>query len=97
VPPTLCRPALCRPTSLLPLNCIQFVGDGWPGLDLATWYAVQDETLRRRLGRGERLAGLKLGLTSRVKQQRMGIATPLTAWLTDAMVLADGEPVPGTG
>lgn len=38
--------------------------DDWPGLDLATGYAVQDETLRRRLGRGERLAGLKLGLTS---------------------------------
>jgi 2-oxo-3-hexenedioate decarboxylase len=28
------------------------------------------------LCRGERLAGLKPGLTSRVKQQRMGIATP---------------------
>jgi 2-oxo-3-hexenedioate decarboxylase len=41
--------------------------DGWPGLDLATGYAVQDETLRRRLARGERLAGLKLGLTSVAK------------------------------
>ena len=55
---------------------------------------MQDETLRRRLGRGERLAGLKLGLTSRAKQQRMGIATPLTAWLTDAMVLPAGAAVP---
>ena len=68
--------------------------DGWPGLDLATGYAVQDETLRRRLARGERLAGLKLGLTSRAKQQRMGIAAPLTAWLTDAMVLPAGAAVP---
>ena len=32
--------------------------DDWPGLDLATGYAVQDETLRRRLARGERLVGL---------------------------------------
>ena len=62
--------------------------------DLATGYAVQDETLRRRLARGERLAGLKLGLTSRAKQQRMGIAAPLTAWLTDAMVLPAGAAVP---
>ena len=68
--------------------------DGWPGLDLATGYAVQDETLRRRLARGERLAGLKLGLTSVAKQQRMGISTPLTAWLTDAMVLPAGTAVP---
>jgi 2-oxo-3-hexenedioate decarboxylase len=66
----------------------------WPGLDLATAYAVQDEGLRRRLERGERLVGVKLGLTSRAKQRRMGVDTPLTAWLTDAMILPAGEPVP---
>ncbi len=65
----------------------------WPGLDLATAYAVQDETLRRRVARGERLVGIKLGLTSRAKQRQMNIASPLTAWLTDAMAL----PVPGSG
>ncbi len=70
------------------------VSDDWPELDLATAYAVQDETLRLRLVRGEHLVGVKLGLTSRAKQQRMGIATPLVAWLTDAMVLPAGEPVP---
>lgn len=65
----------------------------WPELDLATAYAVQDEALARRTARGERVVGVKLGLTSRAKQQRMGIDTPLTAWLTDAMVLPSGEPV----
>jgi len=70
------------------------VTDEWAGLDLATGYAVQDETLRRRLARGERLVGVKLGLTSRAKQQRMGISSPLVAWLTDAMVLPAGAPVP---
>jgi 2-keto-4-pentenoate hydratase len=59
-----------------------------------TAYAVQDETLRRRLARGERLVGVKLGLTSRAKQQRMNISSPLVAWLTDAMVLPAGAPVP---
>jgi 2-oxo-3-hexenedioate decarboxylase len=68
--------------------------DEWPDLDLATAYAVQDETMRRRLDRGERLIGVKLGLTSRAKQQRMRVSSPLTAWLTDAMVLPAGEPVP---
>src|SRR5262252_5659410 len=66
------------------------ITDRWPGLDLATAYAVQDETLRRRQARGERLIGVKLGLTSRAKQQRMNISSPLTAWLTDAMVLTAG-------
>ncbi|WP_329142594.1 4-oxalocrotonate decarboxylase [Streptomyces sp. NBC_01456] len=71
--------------------------DEWPELDLATAYAVQDEALRRRLERGEKLVGVKLGLTSRAKQERMGIATPLTAWLTDAMLLPTGSPVPKDG
>lgn len=70
------------------------ITDEWPGLDLATAYAVQDETLARRLARGETLVGVKLGLTSRAKQQRMNVASPLTAWLTDAMVLPAGAPVP---
>ncbi len=70
------------------------ITDEWPELDLETAYAVQDETLRRRLARGERLIGVKLGLTSRAKQKRMGIDVPLVAWLTDAMILPAGEPVP---
>ncbi|MFH0178737.1 2-keto-4-pentenoate hydratase [Streptomyces cacaoi] len=66
----------------------------WPGLDLETAYAIQDETLRLRQARGETVVGVKLGLTSRAKQKRMGVDSPLTAWLTDAMVLPAGEPLP---
>lgn len=66
----------------------------WPDLDVETAYAIQDEALRQRRDRGETLVGLKLGLTSRAKQQRMGIDAPLLAWLTDAMVLPAGAPVP---
>ncbi|MDN5745508.1 MAG: fumarylacetoacetate hydrolase family protein [Nocardioidaceae bacterium] len=68
--------------------------DEWPELDVATGYEIQDLTLRRRLDRGEQLVGIKLGLTSRAKQQRMGVETPFVAWLTDAMVLPAGDPVP---
>jgi 2-oxo-3-hexenedioate decarboxylase len=70
------------------------ITDEWTDLDVATAYAIQDETLRRRLAAGEHLVGIKLGLTSRAKQQRMGISVPLVAWLTDAMVLPAGDPVP---
>ncbi|MEU3980613.1 fumarylacetoacetate hydrolase family protein [Streptomyces sp. NPDC026672] len=70
------------------------LSDEWPELDLATAYRVQDETLRLRLERGETLIGVKLGLTSRAKQRRMNVDAPLTAWLTDAMVLPAGEPAP---
>ncbi|MEU8244641.1 fumarylacetoacetate hydrolase family protein [Nonomuraea sp. NPDC048916] len=70
------------------------ITDEWPKLDVATAYAVQDATLRLRLERGENLVGIKLGLTSRAKQERMGISSPLVAWLTDAMELPPGDPVP---
>ncbi len=70
------------------------ITEQWPGLDLRTAYAIQDEALRLRRQRGETLIGVKLGLTSRAKQQRMGIGSPSLAWLTDAMVLPAGDPVP---
>jgi 2-oxo-3-hexenedioate decarboxylase len=65
----------------------------WPHLDLETAYAIQDETLRRRVSRGERLAGIKLGLTSEAKQRQMGISSPVVAWLTDQMRLPTDEPL----
>jgi 2-oxo-3-hexenedioate decarboxylase len=68
--------------------------DEWPELDLATGYEIQDLNLRARLDRGEKLIGIKLGLTSRAKQQRMGVHFPFVAWLTDAMILPTGDPVP---
>lgn len=70
------------------------ITDEWPGLDLKTAYRVQDELIARKVAAGEKVVGIKLGLTSRAKQQRMGINSPLTAWLTDAMVVPVGEPIP---
>ena len=70
--------------------------DRWEELDVTTAYEVQAETLRRRLQRGERVVGLKLGLTSAAKQRAMGIDRPLLGWLTDAMVLPAGNPI-GSG
>lgn len=67
--------------------------DDWPDLNVEVAYEIQDATLERRLARGERLVGIKLGLTSRAKQQRMGVDVPLTAWLTDAMIQPTGAPV----
>ncbi|MFF2520927.1 2-keto-4-pentenoate hydratase [Streptomyces liangshanensis] len=70
------------------------ITDEWPGLDVATAYQVQDALLARKKADGEAVVGVKLGLTSRAKQRRMGISSPLTGWLTDAMALPVDVPVP---
>lgn len=69
------------------------VQEQWPELDLDTAYEVQDRALARRLERGERLVGVKLGVTSRAKQQQVGVDSPNVAWLTSAMRLPAGEPL----
>lgn len=65
----------------------------WPGLDLSTAYDVQAELIARKVAAGQHIVGMKLGLTSRAKQLRMGVDSPLTAWLTDAMSLPLGVPL----
>lgn len=63
------------------------------GLELADAYAVQRAVVDRRLARGERLVGTKLGMTSRAKMEQMGISEIICGQLTDAMVIPDGGAV----
>jgi len=67
--------------------------DAHPDLDLATAYAAQRQFVKARLDAGERIVGAKLGLTSRAKQQAMGVDAPLYGWVTSGMLAAYGEPV----
>jgi len=64
-----------------------------PELDVETAYAAQWEFVQLKLSAGEQLAGAKLGLTSRAKQEAMGLAEPLYGWITSGMVTPYGEPV----
>jgi 2-keto-4-pentenoate hydratase len=62
-----------------------------PGLSVSEGYAIQDRLITLLESDGERVIGAKLGLTSRAKQQEMGIADPIRGWLTDRMALEPGE------
>jgi 2-oxo-3-hexenedioate decarboxylase len=64
-----------------------------PFLGEQTAYAAQALFYGRRLASGERLAGLKLGLTSRVKQLALGIHSPVFGHLTSGMFVSFGEPL----
>jgi 2-oxo-3-hexenedioate decarboxylase len=68
--------------------------DARPELDAETAYAAQWRLVQERLAGGERLIGAKLGLTSRAKQEAMGVDVPLYGWLTSGMVLEPGTPLP---
>ena len=68
--------------------------DEWPEMDPATAYRAQDLAVGERLGQGESLVGAKLGLTSRAKQEAMGVSDPLYGWLTSGMVHDARLPVP---
>ena len=64
-----------------------------PFLDVEVAYKAQSLVVEHRLRRGETLVGAKLGFTSAVKRQALGINTPVYGRLTSAMVVPSGEPL----
>ena len=62
--------------------------------DLAAAYEAQALFVEGLVEAGERLVGAKVGLTSRAKQEAMGVSEPLYGRVTDAMLLEAGAPVP---
>jgi len=59
-------------------------------LTLAEAYAIQAASIARRLARGERRVGMKMGFTSRAKMLQMGLSDLIWGRLTDAMLAEDG-------
>lgn len=59
-------------------------------LSLADAYEIQRESVARRLGRGERRTGIKMGFTSRAKMLQMGIDTMIWGRLTSGMMVEEG-------
>ena len=62
-------------------------------LTIEDGYAIQSASIARRLARGEKRVGLKMGFTSRAKMVQMGISDMIWGRLTDAMVVEDGGPI----
>lgn len=68
------------------------ITDTYP-LNVEEAYAVQSLSVQRRLARGERLVGYKMGLTSRAKMVQVGVSEVIWGRLTDAMRVEEGGPV----
>lgn len=58
----------------------------YPDMTIDDAYRVQAAWLQRKLARGEKLVGHKIGLTSRAMQLAMNITTPDSGFLTERMV-----------
>ena len=67
--------------------------DANPELDIATAYLAQRAFVQAKLDAGEQVIGAKLGLTSKVKQQAMGVDAPLSGVVTSGMLAPFGVPI----
>jgi 2-keto-4-pentenoate hydratase len=68
----------------------------FPGIDAVDAYEIQLINIRRRLAAGARVRGHKVGLSSPVMQQMMGVGEPDYGHLLDTMVLPQDEPIPAS-
>lgn len=66
------------------------ITEAHPQMDWDDAYAIQAEILRRKLARGNKVVGLKCGLTSRAKMKQMGVETPCFGFLVDYFSIPDG-------
>ena len=66
-------------------------------IDVEVAYEIQRMSIERRLERGERVIGMKMGLTSRAKMEQVGVHEPIYGHLTEAMIVRDGETISMAG
>ena len=66
------------------------ITNDYPDMDWDDAYAIQDEIRRRKEARGNKIAGLKCGLTSFAKMKQMGVETPVFGFVADYMSRPDG-------
>jgi 2-oxopent-4-enoate/cis-2-oxohex-4-enoate hydratase len=66
------------------------------GLDIDAAYAISRRTLAHRIEDGERLVGKKIGVTSKVVQDKLGVHQPDFGFLTDAMHIENGGVMPAS-
>lgn len=71
-------------------KAIDQLTQGGASISLADAYAIQRASIERRLLRGEKRVGIKMGFTSRAKIVQMGVSDMIWGRLTSGMVVEDG-------
>src|SRR5215472_8622930 len=73
------------------------LSETFPAMDLDDAYAIQRMGVERRTAGGARLAGHKIGLTSRAMQEQLNVAEPDYGHLLSDMFVLEGTAIPASG
>lgn len=82
--------------ALISGDTIPNISDRYPAMNIDDAYRIQEHVIARRLVRGEKVIGKKIGVTSRAVQEMIGVFEPDFGQLTDAMLVADDASVERT-
>jgi len=66
------------------------ITEQYPDMDWDDAYAIQNIIKTRKVARGNRIVGLKAGLTSHAKMKQMGVTTPVFGFMADYYAVPDG-------
>src|SRR5665648_165810 len=75
-------------------ECFQIpqISSNNPDMKIEDAYKIQLETVEMKKASGEKIIGLKVGLTSKGVQKMLGVNEPDYGHLTDKMLLLEGQP-----
>jgi len=65
----------------------------YPGFTVEDAYKIQMKLMEKRVRLGEKVVGWKAGLTSKVAQQHYGVSEPDFGFITDKMIVQEGEQI----
>jgi 2-oxopent-4-enoate/cis-2-oxohex-4-enoate hydratase len=80
--------ALCSRETLTPLT------ERHPDITIEDAYHIQQRMLSRRIDKGARVVGKKIGVTSKVVMDMLNVHQPDFGYLLDTMIYNEGEAIP---
>ncbi len=80
-------------TALRGRHTIEPLSTRYPELTIEQAYSIQERMMLRRRQDGERIVGKKIGVTSAAVMNMLGVHQPDFGWLTDAMIVNQGEAI----
>lgn len=80
-------------TALRDRQVVDPLSNRFPDISIEQAYRIQERMLQRRLQDGERIVGKKIGVTSAAVMNMLGVHQPDFGYLTDAMVVNQGEAI----